>query len=99
MTPGTSGYIELLESKESLTEVILGDYLVANTFAIILGSPVIVVAVNPLHLRNALSPMDLTLLEITRLFNPAQPENAYSPMDLTLLGIVILVNPWQPLNT
>ena len=54
--------------------------------------------IKPLHPKNALSPMLVTLSGITILVKPLHPKNAYSPMLVTLSGIVMLFKPLHPEN-
>ena len=54
--------------------------------------------VKPVHPKNALLPMSITLSGIVMLVKPVHPKNASSSMLVTLSGIVTLVKPVHPEN-
>ena len=56
------------------------------------------IEVKPEQPKNALLPIDVTLLEIVIEVKPEQSRNAPLPMDVTLLGMVIEVKPEQLTN-
>ena len=49
--------------------------------------------VRPLQPKKALSPMDVTLLEMVIDVRPMHSQKAQEPMDVTLLGMTVFLQP------
>ena len=64
----------------------------------VLLSTATVIVFSPLHLKNALLPMDVTELGMVTEVSPLHPSNAWLPMDVTELGMVTEVSPLHPEN-